>query len=64
MGLVAQQDATAETQDLKIESSDISEPLDTPSYETIPDTADESVSEPDNARSFNVAHWVELDGPV
>ena len=64
VGLVAQQDATAETQDLKIESSDISEPLDTPSYETIPDTAEESVSEPDNARSFSVAHWVELDGPV
>ena len=64
VGLVAQQDATAETQDLKIESSDISESLDTPSYETIPDTAEESVSEPDNARSFSVAHWVELDGPV
>ena len=62
--LVAQQEASDETQDLLVESSDVSEASGDPSYETIPATAEESVSQSDNVRSLSTAPWVELEGPV
>lgn len=62
--LVAQQEASDETQDLVVESSDVSEASGNPSYETIPATAEESVSQSDNVRSLSTAPWVELEGPV
>ncbi len=62
--LVAQQEASDETQDLIVESSDVSEASGNPSYETIPATAEESVNQSDNVRSLSTAPWVELEGPV
>ena len=53
--LVAQQEASDETQDLVVESSDVSEASGNPSYETIPATAEESVGQSDNVRSLSLS---------
>tara|TARA_B100000700_G_scaffold259917_1_gene295054 strand:- start:12540 stop:13853 length:1314 start_codon:yes stop_codon:yes gene_type:complete len=64
LDLLVQQEALEKTQDLVVESSDVSETSLDPSYETIPAAAEESLNESEEAQSIGTAHWVELEGPV